>query len=189
MDDHVLCEVVDGPLAERLEDVLMDAHVDRVVLVAPLVGVIIGLAGSSLILTILTVSHVHVRVGIVALERMLGIRLKQAPTGRAADIDVVLAPVFVILAVGAMYANDISDLPHDRTILEPVRVDNDHGKGELFVDFIAFCVQTAVDDFERADPLALAALHWVGRVDDHTIDVQLVVLLRVEWVILDLCVT
>ena len=59
---------------------------------------------------------------------------------------------------------------------------------ELLVYIVTQGVQAAVDDLERADPLALARLDGVGRVDDHAVDVQLVALCRIQRVVLDLII-
>ena len=79
---------------------------------------------------------------------MLGIGLKQAPTGLSTHIDVVLVPILVQLDIGAMHSNDIADLAHNGTILKPVRVDNYHGKFELVVDTVSRSMQAAINNLQ-----------------------------------------
>ena len=79
---------------------------------------------------------------------MLGIGLKQAPTGLSTHVDVVLVSILVQLDIGAMHSNDVPDLAHNGTILKPICVDNYHGKFELRVDIVALRVQTAINDLQ-----------------------------------------
>ena len=188
MGDHVIREVIDRPFTERLEDVLVHAHVDRVVLVTPLVRIIVSLAWPALVIPIFTIAHVNIRVGIVSFESMLGIRLKQAPTGMSTQDDVVLSTPFVFLAISSMHSDNITNLAHNRAILKPIRVDDYDGKIELIVDFVSQSVQTAIYNFERADPFAFATLNRVGRVYNHAINVNLIVVLRAQRMVLDLFV-
>ena len=141
-----------------------------------LVGVVVRLA-RVLPVAVYIVRHLRVRGRVVAFERVLGVRLEEGPTSVEVDVNVVLAAAFVVLHVGAVNADDVADLTHNWTLFEPVRVDNHHGEVEILIPGIAFGVEGAIDDFEGTDPLALAGLDGVGRVDDHSVDVYLVRLL------------
>ena len=93
---------------------------------------------------------------------------------------------FVVFHIGAMHADYVTDLAHYGALFEAVRIDDHHSVVNLLTTIVAHGAHRAVDHLERADPLALAALHRVGRVNDHPVHVQLVALRGVQRVVLDL---
>ena len=185
MSDHVLCQVVDSPLSKRFDDALVDRHIDGVVLIRPLVGVVVSVTGSTFVLAIIFL-HVDIGVRVVALQCVLGIRLKQAPTRRPAHVHVVLAPIFVSLHVGSVDSDDVSDLAHNGAVLEPIGIDDDDCELEVLVDLVALRVERPIDNFEGANPLTLATLHRVSCINYHSVDVELFILGRVESVVFNL---
>ena len=78
----------------------------------------------------------------------------------------------VLFDVGAMDADNVADLAHYGALFEAVRVDDHDGVINIRGAIVAHGANRAVDDLERADPLALVALHWVGGIDDDTVNVH-----------------
>ena len=93
---------------------------------------------------------------------------------------------FVVFHIGAMHADNVTDLAHNWALFEAVRVDDHHSVVNLLATIIAHGANRAVDHFERAYPLALIALDWVGCIDDHTIDVHCLSVFCVKRAVLGL---
>lgn len=111
---------------------------------------------------------------------MAWVRLEQAPARVEVYINVILTTALEDLDIGAMNPNHVTDLSHYRTIFKSIRVNNDDRKIEVFVDLVTLRMEGSVDDFQGADPLALAALHWVATVNHDAVDIKLVLVFGVQ---------
>lgn len=98
-----------------------------------------------------------------------------------------LAAALILFDRRAMHPYDVANLAHDRALLKARRVDDNYSKVIVFDAFVSRRVAATIDDFKRADPLALVALDGICRVDDDAVDVDLLVeLVGVQRVILHL---
>ena len=94
-----------------------------------------------------------------------------------------LLPALVVLDVGAVHSYDVSDLAHNWTLLKSVCINDDDRVFSVLYFFVAQRVDSAVNYFERADPLAFGTLDGVGSIDDDTIAVHLVYSVCVQRVV------
>ena len=93
---------------------------------------------------------------------------------------------FVVFHIGAMHADNVTDLAHYGALFEAVSIDDHHSVVNLLTTIVAHGAHRAVDHLERADPLALVALHRVGCIDDNTVDVHCFSVLCVKRAVLGL---
>ena len=176
------------PFSQHLKDVLVNAHVQRVVLIGPFVWVVICLAGATFSIRIIGGNLIVRVVVIIALERMLRVRLKQGPACIKVDIDIKLSTVLEVLYICAVNTDDVANLPHNWTIFKPACIDNDHRMLQVLIlqRHISYGVKRAIDDLEGADPFTLAALDWVSCVDNHAVHIELVSLFCIQRMVLHL---
>jgi len=86
-----------------------------------------------------------------------------------------LSVTFVFFNCGAMHPDYVTYLTHNRAFFKSSGIYNHNREFIVFDALIALRAASSVDNFERADPLALITLDRVCRVNDHTVDVDLLV--------------
>lgn len=83
-----------------------------------------------------------------------------------------------LLEGGAMDADDIADRSDHGEVIQPLGIDDhcgvDRGEGVC----ASFVMVGVVHYFDRADELSLGVLIRVGRINDHTEEVVLIMLLH-----------
>jgi len=89
------------------------------------------------------------------------------------DARVELPLALVLLEVGPVDADNVTNLADKRAVLESSGIDDHGGNFEVLVTLVAKSVVGAVNHLESADPLVLDVARVLS-VNDHSVNVNLV---------------
>jgi hypothetical protein len=110
---------------------------------------------------------------------MLWLGSEQTPTRVVMNIYIELFAASVLLDIGSVDSDDISNLAHNGAVFKSLGIDHNDGMLKvllLFQIFIVRGVQGNINDLERANPLVLG-IAGVAGVHNHSIHVDLVTLI------------
>ena len=136
MDDRVVAQILDRPLSETLQDSFVNTQIKRIIFPGKFIRVIISLSNLSSIFTIL-ITHLFIRSRVVSFKCVLRLSREKAPTRVEVDVCVKLSLPFMLLEVGSMDADYISNLTNQWAVLKSSCVDNHCGNFEVIIPLVA----------------------------------------------------
>jgi hypothetical protein len=115
------------------------------------------------------VADVGVEIGLV-----FALTGEQDPGGLGHRVHVELACALMLPGISTMHPQNIAHFPHNRAVLQPLRVHNHQSVTEFVGYFVTLCAAVLVNHFQSGYVFAGARLVGIGGIYDNGVEVHLI---------------